>query len=224
MVLFLTILAAVATGIYAVRIGFYEAWALFFNVMVSIYLAIFLYPSIEAKIITSPNSFNSAMTLVILAVAIFGILHGITYVFITSKFKIETPKLIDTVASGVIGFITGWLALNFLIMLIYISPIGINLLKVKDEIKTVNHSSIDCVFGYCKAISLLAGRDETVQTIIEPLLSYKSPKKRKKPKSGRIEESTETIVEPEAIQPEPTVTEPEISLPNKPPEPDIDVF
>ena len=224
MVLFLTILAAVATAIYAVKVGFYETWALFFNVIVSVYLAIFLYPSIEAKIITSPTSFGAAMTIAVSAIAIFGILHGITYVFVISRFKIDTPKLIDTIAASVIGFITGWLALNFLIMVIYISPVGIKLLEVKDEIKTLDHSSIGCVSSYCKTFGLFASRDKTVQTIVEPLLSYKNPKKRKKRSSGQLEESAEPTVEPEASQPEPATTEPEISLPNNPPEPDIDVF
>jgi len=112
---------------FAMKIGFYEMLAMFFNVVISIYAAIFLSPVIldiipEAGDIPCSN----ALAVAVLGVGTFFILYGITYVFLTGQFKVSFPKSFDVLFAGVVGFLTGFLVLSFAAFVITITPISQN--------------------------------------------------------------------------------------------------
>lgn len=112
---------------FAIKIGFFEMWALLFNIVISIYVAIFLTPVIleiipEAGDIPCCNAF----ALGVLAGGTFLILYGITYVFLTGQFKVAFPKLFDILFTGILGFLAGFLVLSFAALVIAITPISQN--------------------------------------------------------------------------------------------------
>jgi uncharacterized membrane protein required for colicin V production len=112
---------------FAIKIGFYEMLAMLFNIVISIYAAIFLSPVIldiipEARDIPCCN----ALAMAVLAVGTFFILYGITYVFLTGQFKVSFPKLFDILFAGVLGFLAGFLVLSFAAFVITITPISQN--------------------------------------------------------------------------------------------------
>ena len=112
---------------FAVKIGFYEMLAMFLNIVISIYVAIFLTPIIldivpEAGDIPCSN----ALALAVLGVGTFFVLYGITWVFLTGQFKVSFPKSFDILVASVLGFLTGFLVLSFAALVITITPISQN--------------------------------------------------------------------------------------------------
>lgn len=111
----------------AVKIGFYETWVLLLNLVVSIYLAVFLRPIIEELVPAAGDTKYSA-ALIILSVGIgsFAILYGISFVFFTSQFNVPVPRVLDVVGSGFLGFWAGLLVWSFAIIIISVMPISQN--------------------------------------------------------------------------------------------------
>ncbi len=82
---------------FAMKIGFYEMLAMFFNILISIYVAIFLTPVIlDIVPAASETQYCNTLALVVIAAGTFFILYGITYVFLTGQFKVSFPKLSAT--------------------------------------------------------------------------------------------------------------------------------
>jgi hypothetical protein len=110
---------------YAVKMGFYDMWAMLFNIVISIYLAVFLGPVI-VDFIPAAGSARYGNTLAIIgtAIAAFLILHCISYTFITGVFTVSFPKLFNSLGAGFLGFLAGFLVWSFAALLIYMSPIS----------------------------------------------------------------------------------------------------
>ena len=109
----------------AVRMGFYETWALLFNVVISVYVAVFLTPAIVYIIPAAGKTpYGNALTLTTIAVGTFLILHGISYTFLTGQFNVSFPKIFDNLGAGVLGFLAGFLIWSFAALLISATPIG----------------------------------------------------------------------------------------------------
>jgi hypothetical protein len=108
----------------AVKIGFYETWILFFNLVVSIYLAIFSRPLIEQFLpIAGETRYGDALVILAVAIGAFLLLYGISYVFFLSQFNVPVPRMLDLVGSGFLGFWAGLLIWSFAIVLISATPI-----------------------------------------------------------------------------------------------------
>jgi hypothetical protein len=109
---------------YAVGIGFYEMWVMLFNIVISIYLAVFLRPIIVNIPAVGDTPYSNALAMIAIALASFSVLHGISYTFITSQFKVSFPRIFDTLGTGFLGFLAGFLVWNFVSFLIFITPIS----------------------------------------------------------------------------------------------------
>jgi hypothetical protein len=127
MVFWIGILAGGLFAWIAVKIGFYETWAMLFNILVSIYVAAFLTPVIlEVVPAAGETSFGKALTLLVTATGLFSILYGISYAFLTGQFKVSFPKIFDMVGAGCLGFLGGFLVWSFVALLVSVSPISRN--------------------------------------------------------------------------------------------------
>lgn len=121
----MAILAGMAFVGFAVKIGLYETWAMLFNIVISIYLAVFLAPAIADSInITDNTAYNNVLVMAAVAIVTFLLLHGSCYLLITGQSKIQLPKALDTIGSGLLGFLAGLLVWNFVILLIYVTPLS----------------------------------------------------------------------------------------------------
>ena len=103
MIFWIAILAGVLFVWLAIRMGFYETWALFFNTVVSIYVSVFLTPML-IEFVPAPSgaaSYHVALCLIVLAGGVFALLQGLSYVFLTGQFHIPFPRVFDIVLSGV---------------------------------------------------------------------------------------------------------------------------
>ena len=143
----------------AVKIGFYETWAMLFNIVVSVYLAIFLRPVIATIApAAGGTAYGGVLTVLATALACFAILHGISYVYFTSQFNVSFPKVLNVVAAGCLGFLAGLLIWSFVSILIYISPISQNSL-VRDIgfDSQYRQTSVSYTSWWCNRINSLVG-------------------------------------------------------------------
>jgi len=143
----------------AVGRGFYETWTMLFNVVISIYTAVYLTPVIVEIIpAAGETAYGNAMMLTALAVAVFAILYVISLTFLTGQFKVAFPKLFDNLGAGVLGFLAGLLVWSFVVLLISATPIGKNDFAKSIGLKEANNPYL-C--WWCDLINTAAASDDT---------------------------------------------------------------
>lgn len=125
MVFWIAILTGALFIWLAVRMGFYETWALLFNIIIAIYVSIFLAPTV-ARFVPMPGgaSWCTALSMLVLAGGSFAVLHGLSWVFLTGQFKIRFPSVFDVVLSGILGFVAGFLILSFAALALATTPLA----------------------------------------------------------------------------------------------------
>ena len=185
MVFWLGILTGGLSVWLAMKIGFYEMLAMLFNIVISIYVAMFLTPIIldiipEARDIPCSN----ALALAVLGVGTFFILYGITYVFLTGQFKVSFPKSFDILLAGILGFLAGFLVLSFAAFVITITPISQNhFVRQIGLNRNSQQANISYICFWCDLVnSIVSSPDSkiTSKQAVEHLLSEtqsKTPEK-----------------------------------------------
>lgn len=167
---------------FAVKIGFYEMWATLFNIVISIYIAIFLRPVIldvvpEAKNMPCCN----ALALLALAIGSYLILYGITYIFLTGQFKVSFPKIFDILFTGVLGFLAGFLVLSFIALLITTTPISQNRFARQVGLnRNSQQANITYICWWCDLVNSIVSSPDTKITseqAIEQLLNNTQQKR-----------------------------------------------
>ena len=165
----------------AIKTGFYETWTMLFNIIISIYLAIFLRPTI-ADIVPAVGDtpYGNALTILATATGAFLILHGISYTFLTSQFSISFPKAFDILGAGFLGFLFGFLVWSFASLLIFITPISQNtLVKEIGFGSQFEQTNMPVICWWCNLVNAVVSRQDdkiTSEQAISELL--KSAKKK----------------------------------------------
>jgi hypothetical protein len=203
MVFWIAILTGVLFVWLAVRLGFYETWALLFNILVAVYVAIFLAP-IVAEAVPMPGraSWCTGLSMLVLGGGCFALLHGLSWVLLTGQFRVRFPSLFDVVLSGGLGFVAGFLVLSFAALTLSTTPLARNkivrTLGVDRQGQRVNIAGI----AYCcDLIHRVAGfaDDSTTRSAITRLLDT----------STRLSETDKAPPEPnEANEPNATGADP----------------
>lgn len=151
---------------FAVGIGFYEMWVMLFNIVISIYLAVFLRPIIVNIPAVGDTPYSNALTMIAIAIASFSILHGISYTFITSQFKVSFPRIFNTLGTGFLGFLAGFLVWNFVSFLIFITPISqdtfVRGFGFNDEFQ---QSNVSVICRWCDLVNrVVSSRDSEISS------------------------------------------------------------
>ncbi|MDY0357046.1 MAG: CvpA family protein [Sedimentisphaerales bacterium] len=126
MVFWIAILVGGAFVWLGVRMGFYQSWCLLFNIVVSIYLAIFLAPLVADRVPTGgeASAYGVMLSLAALAGGCFALLCGVSYVFLTGQFRVPFPKAMDILAAGLLGFLSGFLVTSFVALVVVVGPLA----------------------------------------------------------------------------------------------------
>ncbi len=176
MMFWIAILAGALFVWLAVHLGFYETWTMLFNIAVSIYVSIFLTP-ILAEFAPAPggaSSYHTAFCMIVLAGACFAILQGLSFVFLTGQFHIPFPRVFDVVFSGVLGFVTGFLVLSFVALVLTTTPLASHkILGVLGLGQQSQSANLVCITRCCDLIHFFAGSDssaDTAQAAVQRLL------------------------------------------------------
>jgi glucan phosphoethanolaminetransferase (alkaline phosphatase superfamily) len=179
-IFWITILGGAIFTWLAIKIGFYEIWALLFNILISVYLAIYLTPIVTDILpATLDTNYGTTLTIIALAAAVFLILYGITYVLFTGQFEVPFPKIFDILFAGFLGFLTGFLVLSFIVLLICITPISQNrLLNEMGFNKETQQANISYLCWWCDKVNWFAASKDnkiTGQQAIDKLLAKAKP-------------------------------------------------
>ncbi len=146
---------------YAVGVGFYETWTMLFNIIISVYLAVFLRPVIVNLPAVSDTPYTNALTMLAIAIASFAILQGITYTFLTGQFKVSFPRIFNTLGTGFLGFLAGFLLWNFVSFLIFMTPISQDpFMKGFGFKEQFRQSNVSYLSGWCNFVNtVVSSRD-----------------------------------------------------------------
>ena len=176
MMFWIAILAGALFVWLAVRVGFYETWVLFFNIVVSIYVSVFLTP-ILAEFVPAPGgvaSYHVALCLTVLAGGCFAILQGLSFVFLTGQYHIPFPRVFDILLSGVLGFAAGFLTLSFVALVLTVTPLAENRIAgVFGLAKQSEQANLVCLTRCCDLIHSFTRFDNagnTAQAAVQRLL------------------------------------------------------
>jgi hypothetical protein len=142
MVLWFTILVGIIAAWLGREMRFYSAWALLFNILVSMYLGVMLTPVLIGVITDQSVSYYHCATGVAgIAIIAFIILHTFTAIFLTADVEIRFPRMFDGVGSAILAFLSGYLVCNFVILVICIMPFTKNS-TVENIIKQAKLTSV----------------------------------------------------------------------------------
>ena len=160
MVFWLAILVGAFFVWLAVRLGFFETWGLLFNIVISIYIAIFLAPTVAAYAprdgALTPYCVGLSMT--VLAVGCFAVLYGLMYVFLTSQYAVPFPKVLDVLVAGGMGFLAGFLLLSFVALVTTATPLAEHNLVGSVGFNTESEeANIACIAWCCDLVHGLVG-------------------------------------------------------------------
>jgi len=120
-------IAVAVGGLFAwigVRIGFLASWILFFNLMLAAYMGVFLGPYIIASVpATTESPYGHALVFVSTALATLLATYAACYACLAGRIQIEFPRVFESLAAGVLGFLSGFLAWGFVSMVIALTPL-----------------------------------------------------------------------------------------------------
>lgn len=164
----------------AICLGFFQTWSLLFSIVISIYLAIFLAPSVAAFAPTTGtiSAYCTALSMTVLAAGCFAILYGSSYVFLTAQYKISFPGIFDILLAGALGFLTGFLILSFVALIATATPLAENnLVKSMGLNPESEQANIACIAWCCDLVHSVAGpetHESATKAAIERLLNAPS--------------------------------------------------
>ena len=124
-------LIIIAVGLVFALIGYrkawYPSWAFSFNILVSVYTSIMITPQIVDNvpfIRVYLSNFSYSVFALISAAVVFAAMQLLTFKFFTSAYVISFPKILNTIGSAILGFLTGCVITGFLFFLINITPLS----------------------------------------------------------------------------------------------------
>jgi len=172
MIFWVGILAGGLFAWLAVKIGFYEMWATLFNIVISIYLAIFLGPIILAIIPgVSDTPYSNVLTMLCTAAGGFLILHCISYTFLTGQFSVSFPKIFNTLGAAFLGFLAGFLVWSFLSLLICMTPVSQQpIVKALGFASQSQQASVSYMSSWCDLVSKAVDNKISGEEAIRALL------------------------------------------------------
>jgi apolipoprotein N-acyltransferase len=191
MVFWLGILVGAVFAWFAVRIGFYGMWTMLFNIIISVYLAIYLQPVVVNVPGLGDTLYTNALAMVGTAIAVFLILHSISYAFLTGQLIPTFPKVFNTLGTGFLGFLAGFLVWSFVALLVYVTPISQNAFIKSIGLGKFQETSISCISRGCGLVNALSFQDKQCsaeETISQLLTSVEERRKAEEKMRARLEE------------------------------------
>ena len=178
---------------FAIKMGFYETWALLFNIVIAIFLAIFAGPIIAELPVISDAPNHNFLAILVTAIGSFLVLHGASYVFITGQFNVSFPKVFNIIGGGFLGFLAGFLVWSFVSFLVYITPISQNtFVQAMDFSSQLKQTSVPYISWWCNLVDKVVSDNngQTTEQVISRLL--KDIEKKKQPERVRQAKPQET--------------------------------
>lgn len=127
MVFWLAVLVGALFAWIGVQIRFFASWIMLFNLVLAAYMGVFLSPILIASIPAATETpYGYALVLLSVSGATLLVAYGICYASAGGRFRAEFPRLLDTVGSGMLGFLSGFLVAGFVALAVSLSPLAQN--------------------------------------------------------------------------------------------------
>ncbi len=203
MAFWLGILVAALIAASAVKLGFYQSWTLLFNLVIAVYIAIHLNPIVAEMIpAAADTAYCKALCALAVAVAAFLILHGIAYVFFIGQFNVTFPRILETMGSGFLGFLAGFLIWSFAALLISTTPLSENSLVNSmgfDARKFEEAKMQSYLLWWCNLLDTVAISDPAEQTSKDAVIDMLKAHQGRKTVQPSHQPATERPPEPNDV-------------------------
>ena len=123
MVFWISILITILFAYSTIKLGFYHAWTMLFNLLVAVYLAVRIGPVLEEFFPAAVSGqYGRTLSLLATGTGAFLILQGIAYVLLIGQFEVTFPRTVNIIGSGLMGFMAGFLVCSFATLIICTTP------------------------------------------------------------------------------------------------------
>jgi hypothetical protein len=160
----ITVWLGILFGIFYAILGLHrrlhEMWAMLFNLAVSIYFSVMFTPTLLEMAPAIGNSgYAYAACVAGLAIVAFAVLHSITTKYLFSSTHVSFPRIADKPISVVLGFVAGFILINFICFIFCITPLS-NTYAVKDwcDNQKAARCSAGTVFKVCKVVGIASSQ------------------------------------------------------------------
>ncbi|MBN2456034.1 MAG: CvpA family protein [Sedimentisphaerales bacterium] len=181
MLFWVGVLIGVLFVYFAYKLGFYESWAMVFNILIAIYVAVFLRPVIAHVIpAAAATGYGNGITMFATALTVFLVLHGISYTFLTAQFTVTFPKIVNFLGTGLLGFIAGFLIWSFACFLLCTTPISQNSFIKELGLHTqFQETSAPYMSWWCNLVNSVVSYEQSYKTteqVVKELLEAQKEK------------------------------------------------
>jgi hypothetical protein len=164
LIFWISILIAVLFAYSAIKLGFYHAWTILFNLLVAVYLAVRIGPFFEDFFPAAVNEqYSRTLALLATGAGTFLILHGIASVLLIGQFEVTFPRAVNMFGSGLLGFLAGFLVCSFATLIICTTPFCRNQ-SVKEiglDTKTFEDAKMQsCLVTACNFMDKFVGSND----------------------------------------------------------------
>ena len=203
MVFWIGILVGGLFAWFAIRMGFYETWVMLFNIVISVYLGVFLGPIIANIVAVADAPYSNVLAILAIAIASFLILYGISYIFFTSQFNIPFPKVFDILVAGFLGFLAGFLVWSFVSFLVCITPISQNtFVKEIGFGSQFERTNVPYISWWCNLVNKVVSRQDSEYSTKEAISGLrKSVRKKARDKTDNQAEQSKPAEPNELAEP-----------------------
>jgi uncharacterized membrane protein required for colicin V production len=204
--MWITIIAlifAAAGCILGLKKGVLAAWAVMFNIMISVYLGLMTVAIIGKYSPDSlPNQWAKAGVLFLTAVLLF-IMLTLFYVHLFGNYAYpDLPQYFELIGSGIFGFVAGYLTLWFFVYLFFLTPAAkIDYISAKSgDLNTCSRGKIDAM---CNTLEYLSLQEDDGQSAnLYQWLETAPEKKTKNTDQGESKPANSGKAGPNTISPE----------------------
>ena len=148
------------------------------------------------------GEYSKTMALLATGLVTFLILHGIAYILLIGQFEVTFPRVVNTLGSGILGFLAGFLVWSFATLLVCTTPFC-QQQYVKElgfETKTFQEAKMQSyLVGWCNFLDKIVASGEgpaSAEKIIKELLIKPAKSTPVKAKTGtasiRLVDSNDT--------------------------------
>jgi len=176
-VFWLSILIAVLFAYSTIKLGFYHAWTMLFNLLVAVYIAVRIGPVLEDFFPAATNGqYGKAISLLATGTGTFLILQGIAYILLIGQFEVAFPRTVNTLGSGLMGFLAGFTICSFATLVICTTPFSQQqyVKEIGLDAKTFEEAKMQsCLVKLCKFMDTFVASSDPVdaeKTIKELLI------------------------------------------------------
>lgn len=203
MVFWTGIIIGAIFALFAIKIGFYEILVMLFNIVISIYLAVFLRPTLlDVFPKTADMLYGKGLIVLATGTAAFLILHGLSYALFTGQISISFPKIFDIPGACFLGFLTGLLVWNFVILLVYITPISQQpIVKAIGFDSQPQQTNVPVVRWWCNLVNTVVSShdnkvtaEQAIRGAVLESVEEKAPEKTGKPSEPAEPNDTKTSI------------------------------